>query len=138
MVTTNDYSGWIDFDIVFDLPVIGIVATNAFRLGNVGPLGVDLLQMFTDATGIKTSLGGNSNKGLEILPFNPRNPDFLRVNGQRVFGSVKSSPENFVVLTSTSGSGVVAVPEPATMTVWALLGLASTGAGYRRLRRRTA
>ena len=36
------------------------------------------------------------------------------------------------------GGGVVAVPEPATLAVWGLLGLASTGAGYRRWRRKSA
>ena len=36
------------------------------------------------------------------------------------------------------GGGVAAVPEPATLVVWGLLGLVSTGAGYRRLRRKSA
>ena len=36
------------------------------------------------------------------------------------------------------GGGVAAVPEPATLAVWGLLGLVSTGAGYRRLRRKSA
>ena len=38
---------------------------------------------------------------------------------------------------SPGGGGVAAVPEPATLAVWGLLGLASTGAGYRRLRRKS-
>ncbi len=88
-VRTSNYSCGIDFDIVFDTPIIGIVATNAFRLNCIGPLGVDLMAAFTSATGIP-SFGGNSNLGLEILPFNPQNPDSLTVAGNRVFGSVHS------------------------------------------------
>ncbi len=138
-VRTRDYTCGIDFDVVFDAPILGIVATNAFRLNGIGPVGVDLMAAFTSATGIP-SFGGNTNLGLEILPFNPQNPDTLTVDGNRVFGMVHSPPENFMVLTgiSGSGSGVVGVPEPATMTVWGLLGLVSSGAGYRRLRRKSA
>ena len=38
---------------------------------------------------------------------------------------------------SPGGGGVAAVPEPTTLAVWGLLGLASTGAGYRRMRRKS-
>ena len=146
-VSTANWVCGIDFDVVFDAPIVGIVATNGFGFGGVGPLGIDLMREFTFETWIPSFLG-QSPRGLEILPYGESPPDSLTVDGNRVTGSVNSIFENFVVLTSASGagygsgsgggSGVVGTPEPAAMTVWALLGLVALGAGYMRLRRNIA
>ena len=136
-VAATNFSCGLDFDIMFDSPVIGVIATNAFSLGSVRPLAVDLMRVFSDATGFPTFAGSNP-LGLDIGPWNP---DSLTVDGNRVFGDVNFPIETFTVLTATSsgngfgGGGVTAVPEPMTIGIWALLGMFVFWFGYRRSRK---
>ncbi len=63
------------------------------------------------------------------------NPDGPTLGGDPIDGPTSGGPGGGG---PGGGGGVAAVPEPATLAVWGLLGLVSTGAGYRRLRRKSA
>jgi hypothetical protein len=130
------------FSATFRESVLAIVASNSFT--SKPGLTFDVLAKFESEVPIpfvdpslpNGNLGGNNANGLEILDFNPQNPDFLLVAGNTVSGDVtrtsglQGSREAFYVLT--------AVPEPASVAVWGVCGIGCIVAGRRRLRKQNA
>ncbi|QDS96111.1 hypothetical protein FF011L_49180 [Roseimaritima multifibrata] len=123
-----------EFGASFGTKVLGLVASNAFSLGTK-TLTYDVLKEFELQLGLPVLLGGSGNGGTEILDYNSGNPDEVEFNGNTVSGDVRigsnpTGPDSFYVMT--------AVPEPASLAIWAACGLGCVVAARRRKRAQIA
>jgi len=113
-LSKSDFTCEVDFDLEFEIPFLVIITD----IQHSGLIGAWVSEFLTRLVAWKN--GGNlpTIDGIPCWDGPVRPPGNGGANG--------------------GGGGVAAVPEPATLAVWGVLGLASTGAGYRRLRRKAA